>query len=146
MAWRRGYASLAEVAEQQNGVFMLDFARLDEACDEDLDLVSVLAERTWIAIEKIEVNRTLVRRATQLAATDRLKNEFLATLGHELRNPLTTLRISLEFGKDASEEDVRASMADALSDVDRLEHAGWSVVVSGKLAAQRVQQFAEARL
>ncbi|HEY2969178.1 MAG TPA: chemotaxis protein CheB [Casimicrobiaceae bacterium] len=34
----------------------------------------------------------LARNAAELAAADRRKNEFLATLAHELRNPLTPLR------------------------------------------------------
>ncbi|OLC67971.1 MAG: hypothetical protein AUH79_03800 [Betaproteobacteria bacterium 13_1_40CM_4_64_4] len=34
----------------------------------------------------------LARNAADLAAADRRKNEFLATLAHELRNPLTPLR------------------------------------------------------
>ncbi|KXU83839.1 PAS domain S-box protein [Paraburkholderia monticola] len=36
-------------------------------------------------------NRHLSERAAQLALADRRKNEFLATLGHELRNPLAAL-------------------------------------------------------
>jgi two-component system CheB/CheR fusion protein len=39
----------------------------------------------------------LARNATELAAADKRKNEFLAVLAHELRNPLTPLRNSVSF-------------------------------------------------
>jgi len=47
----------------------------------------------------LEINRDVTeqrRLMDRLAAEDRAKNEFLATLGHELRNPLTPLRNSVE--------------------------------------------------
>lgn len=42
-----------------------------------------------------EANAELRRRAEQLAEMDRRKDEFLATLAHELRNPLAPIRNSL---------------------------------------------------
>jgi len=48
----------------------------------------------------------LARQAEDLAAADRRKDEFLAVLGHELRNPLAPLQNALELlalgGSDAS--------------------------------------------
>jgi two-component system CheB/CheR fusion protein len=47
----------------------------------------------------LEINRDITeqrRMMDRLAAEDRAKNEFLATLGHELRNPLTPLRNCVE--------------------------------------------------
>ena len=48
----------------------------------------------------------LARQAEELAAADRRKDEFLAVLGHELRNPLAPLQNALELlalgGSDAS--------------------------------------------
>ncbi len=48
----------------------------------------------------------LARQAEELAAADRRKDEFLAVLGHELRNPLAPLQNALELlalgGTDAS--------------------------------------------
>lgn len=48
------------------------------------------------------------------------------------RNPLTTLRVSLEFGSDADEDGLRDSVGDALADLDRLE-----VLVQDLLALAR---------
>ena len=39
----------------------------------------------------------LRRRAEELAAADRRKDEFLAMLAHELRNPLAPIRNCLEL-------------------------------------------------
>ncbi|HET9642654.1 MAG TPA: response regulator, partial [Burkholderiaceae bacterium] len=44
-----------------------------------------------------QMERELRERARELAEADRRKDEFLATLAHELRNPLAPLRNSLEI-------------------------------------------------
>jgi PAS domain S-box-containing protein len=41
--------------------------------------------------EKVRLEQELQKRVEQLAETDRRKNEFLAMLGHELRNPLAAI-------------------------------------------------------
>jgi len=50
--------------------------------------------RTVAALEKVE--RELTRTNEDLAEADRRKDEFLATLAHELRNPLAPLSAGLE--------------------------------------------------
>jgi signal transduction histidine kinase len=42
------------------------------------------------------LNRQLARQAEQLVQRDRSKNEFLAMLGHELRNPLAGILSGIE--------------------------------------------------
>ena len=49
-----------------------------------------------------EVEHTLAARAEELARTDRSKDEFLAMLAHELRNPLAPLRNAAEILQSAS--------------------------------------------
>jgi len=60
--------------------------------DADLALASDLAHRAAIAIENTQLYQSL-REA------DRRKDEFLATLAHELRNPLAPIRNSLQILK-----------------------------------------------
>lgn len=53
-----------------------------------------------VAVDLSERKRTeeeLRRRAEQLAEADRRKNEFLAMLGHELRNPLAPIRNAVQL-------------------------------------------------
>jgi PAS domain S-box-containing protein len=58
----------------------------------DLDFAEELARRAAIAIENAQLY-------TDLREADRRKDEFLATLAHELRNPLAPIRNALEIQK-----------------------------------------------
>ncbi len=72
-----------------------------------------------------QMEADLRERAEQLAEADRRKDEFLATLAHELRNPLAPLRTSLEIlrrGEVAStvREQARSIMARQVAQMARL--------------------------
>ena len=54
----------------------------------DIAIVSEVVDRCWAHIER-------VRDAAMLREQDRHKDEFLATLAHELRNPLAPMRYAL---------------------------------------------------
>jgi signal transduction histidine kinase/CheY-like chemotaxis protein len=69
----------------------------------DLVLAEELARRAAVAIDNARLYReardmeeALRRRAEQLAAADRTKDEFIAIVAHELRGPLAALRGALE--------------------------------------------------
>jgi len=85
--------------------------------------------------ERRELEDSLVARAAELARADRSKDEFLAMLAHELRNPLAPLRNAAEIlrtadaGADAAEEaqhiltrqlENMSRMIDDLLDVSRI--------------------------
>ena len=71
--------------------------------------------------ERKELERELRERLKELAEADRQKNEFLAMLGHELRNPLAPMRNALHVLKMPA---ASASMAQQARDImDRqLQH------------------------
>jgi signal transduction histidine kinase len=77
------------------------------------------------AIERGRIEKELRQRAEQLAEMDRRKDEFLATLAHELRNPLAPIRNSLHIlrmscGAGPSSERVLKMMERQVSHMVRL--------------------------
>jgi signal transduction histidine kinase len=59
--------------------------------DEALALVTVVAEEASILVETAILNRKLSETAEQLAALNRMKDEFVSTVSHEFKTPLTTI-------------------------------------------------------
>jgi signal transduction histidine kinase len=84
-------------------------------------LVDEVAERRHAEEQLRELNETLEQRVTErteaLREADRLKDEFLAMLGHELRNPLSAIMNAMQL-IHASEQDA-GRVAWALGLVDR---------------------------
>ena len=76
---------------------------------DDIALVSEVVDRCWAHIERVRDN-------TMLREQDRRKDEFLATLAHELRNPLAPIRYSLALMKMARDE---ASMGRTQAVIER---------------------------
>lgn len=71
---------------------------------EELNIIEETAERTWAAVEMAKVEESL-RQA------NRRKDEFLAMLAHELRNPMATIRSGLGIlSLTASGESVRPTL------------------------------------
>jgi PAS domain S-box-containing protein len=91
----------------------------------------------------IDVTERLMQ-AEALREADRLKDEFLATLAHELRNPLAPLRNGLEIMKLAADDGVaveraRATMERQLGQMVRLvdDLLDVSRISTGKLMLRR---------
>ena len=122
----------------------------DEAQRNAEELAHKAEELAAIVEEKERIEKALIRSNEELAATDRRKDEFLAILGHELRNPLAPLVAGLEILKrqdgstidadglarltrtrDAMERQVKylARLVDDLLDVSRIN--------SGKIELRR---------
>jgi signal transduction histidine kinase len=64
---------------------------------EDLDLIRLVGDRAASAIERARLleNQRLGREAAE--ASNRAKDEFLAMLGHELRNPLHAILLAVRL-------------------------------------------------
>jgi signal transduction histidine kinase/ActR/RegA family two-component response regulator len=65
---------------------------------DELEFLETITQYVTVAYER-------VRLIGQLRETDRRKDEFLATLAHELRNPLAPIRNALEIMRIAERED-----------------------------------------
>ncbi len=75
-------------------------------------------QRTGDEIERLGI--TMNGLLARLHAQSRATRQFVADAGHELRNPLATLRVALEFGAgDAPGDDGLPTLA--LAELDRLE-------------------------
>lgn len=66
---------------------------------EEVRLVEDVAERTWTAVERARVEEALQENQTRLQQANRAKDEFIAMLSHELRNPLAPIATTLELMK-----------------------------------------------
>ena len=80
-----------------------------EWTEREITLVNIVAERTWLAVERLRLDNVLRESDAALRDADRRKDEFLATLAHELRNPLSLVRnvITLQKTPSAPETDPR---------------------------------------
>jgi len=67
--------------------------------ERDLRLLDIVARQAADLIERNMATESLQRQAADLVEADRYKNEFLATLAHELRNPLAPIRNGLSILK-----------------------------------------------
>jgi signal transduction histidine kinase len=84
-----------------------------------------IAAQAAVAIDNARLYERLRESAARLAEADRRKDEFLATLAHELRNPLAPLRNGLESlrlaaGRPELAESARAMMERQLEHLVRL--------------------------
>jgi PAS domain S-box-containing protein len=111
--------------------------------DDDLNLLRLVADRTALAIERTRLDEAeraarveADRQRREAEATNRTKDQFLAVLSHELRQPLNTMLgwLSVLRGQcvdpvqqaralDAIERNTRAQarMIDDLLDIARIE-------------------------
>jgi two-component system, sensor histidine kinase len=67
------------------------------------ELEHEISERKRARVEVLYLNEQLERRIEELTEKDRNKDDFLATLAHELRNPLAPIRSGLEILRRADD-------------------------------------------
>ncbi|MBI4802835.1 MAG: HAMP domain-containing histidine kinase [Elusimicrobia bacterium] len=70
------------VGSRNKGIFTQD----------QLEFLSVIADELAILIEMVTLYENLSKTATELAQLNKLKDEFLSTVSHELKTPLTTIK------------------------------------------------------
>ena len=99
----------------------------------EVALLEDVAERIWAATERALVEDALRENQARLQNANRVKDEFLAMLGHELRNPLAPITTTVQLMKlrapdtfvrerDIIEAQVRylTGLVDDLLDVSRI--------------------------
>lgn len=71
---------------------------------DEIALVQDVATSTWDALERVYAEEDLRKIAADLSEVNHRKTEFLATLAHELRNPLAPIRTGLELMRIAEDK------------------------------------------
>jgi PAS domain S-box-containing protein len=67
--------------------------------EKDLEFAEALADRAAVAVENARLFRQVEHARTEAVLANRTKDDFLAMLGHELRNPLAPILTALELMK-----------------------------------------------
>jgi PAS domain S-box-containing protein len=78
------------------GAVSFSFAEQRAFRKDDRELLAAMAGQASLALERTRLYEALQNTAQQLSTANRRKDEFLAMLGHELRNPLAPIATALE--------------------------------------------------
>jgi len=110
---------------------------------DEVTLITEVAHRVYLRFERVRADAALRASRAELTEADRQKDEFIAMLAHELRNPLTPIRTGLELIRLAGDtpgsvERVRAMMQRQIGHMVRLidDLLDVSRITSGKLQLQ----------
>lgn len=117
------------------GMITTHWIRCHEPQERELRLLDIVARQAADLIERNTSATALRQQASQLIEADRYKNEFLATLAHELRNPLAPIQTGLTLLKIGAPEQAprvfsmmerqlghMVRLIDDLLDVSRISH------------------------
>lgn len=96
----RAYLAVPAVKEGRLvGAMIAKFATPHQWSAREFQLLGETAERTWDAARRASTEAALRESEAQLQRASRAKDEFIAMLGHELRNPLAPIATTLELMK-----------------------------------------------
>jgi PAS domain S-box-containing protein len=93
------------------GTFAALSKRSRQFTDDDVQFLQAIAQLVAQAIERDRLLRQLEQRVKELGDADRRKDEFLAMLAHELRNPLAPLSNALDLMQRAGDDPETACWA-----------------------------------
>ncbi len=109
---------------------------------QDLRLVEAVATQLSVAVIQAEAYANLESLNQQLADLERTRSNLIAITGHELRTPLSTIRICLE--SIASEPDMPVEMQQvmlqtALEDSERMQRLVQDFLTLSRLESGRIE-------
>ena len=94
----RVYASHPLLArERLIGTLSVASRTSDAFTPDELDFLRILCHYLALALDRLQLEEDLRQKVQQLGEADRRKDEFLAMLAHELRNPLAPIRYAAQM-------------------------------------------------
>lgn len=115
--------------------------------DEDVSLVNAIATQVGVALIQAEAYANLEDLNEQLEALDRTRSNLVAITGHELRTPLSTIRVCLESlatEPDMSPELRQVMLNTAIGDAERMRTLIQDFLTLSQLESGRIQWHPEA--
>jgi signal transduction histidine kinase/CheY-like chemotaxis protein len=101
----RSYVAMPlELGARMLGAITLVYTGDRRYSDADIPFLEALASRAAVAIDHARLYRAAEAARAEAEAASRAKDEFLAMLGHELRNPLAPIVTALEMSPSKSRE------------------------------------------
>ena len=79
------------VEERCIGVMRVGSFQKDYFIGEQVEMMTIIAEEAAVIVETAILNRKLSKVAEQLTTLNRMKSEFVSTVSHEFKTPLTSL-------------------------------------------------------
>ncbi|MEL6137666.1 MAG: DICT sensory domain-containing protein [Cyanobacteria bacterium J06628_6] len=110
--------------------------------DTDVDLVESIATQLSVALIQAEAYGRLAVLNQQLADLERTRSNLIAITGHELRTPLSTIRVCLESlntEPDMPLELQQVMLSSALSDADRMQNLVQDFLTLSRLESGRIE-------
>ena len=108
----------------------------------DISLVEAVAAQLSVAVIQAEAYANLESLNQQLAALDRTRSNLIAITGHELRTPLSTIRVCLEsiFTEPDMPADMRQAMLQtAMDDSERMQRLVQDFLTLSRLESGRIE-------
>ncbi|MBE9061445.1 DICT sensory domain-containing protein [cf. Phormidesmis sp. LEGE 11477] len=120
----------------------LDDKRKHRWSDDEIGLSEAIANQLSVALIQAEAYAHLEDFNQQLADLERTRSNLIAITGHELRTPLSTIRVCLEslLTEPDMSADLRQVMLDtALTDAERMRKLVQDFLTLSRLESQRVE-------
>ncbi len=108
----------------------------------DISLVEAVATQLSVAVIQAEAYANLESLNQQLEALDRTRSNLIAITGHELRTPLSTIRVCLEsiFTEPDMPADMRQAMLQtAMDDSERMQRLVQDFLTLSRLESGRIE-------
>ncbi len=126
------------------GIGIICRKKSNKITDEQLRLLTIFFEQAGFAFENAMLYHTQKEKTKKLLRADRLATlgELAAGAAHEIRNPLTSIRSTIQYLQSKIEGELDKELAgDLIKEVDRINE-----IIQGMLSFSRVDSLKETKI